>query len=132
MVEHPMVARFRAEHARLGGTGEIVILPDAVHTAALAAEALGCEPGAIANVRETRISVPAEIALEDPPVLGPIEHRAPRLELTHPGRRLLRVAVLMPVMMLRCRRIVIATAGFVMRGFRIRCHRRLLLGAELR
>lgn len=44
-----MVARFRAEHARLGGTGEIVILPDSVHTAALAAEALGCEPGAIAN-----------------------------------------------------------------------------------
>jgi prolyl-tRNA editing enzyme YbaK/EbsC (Cys-tRNA(Pro) deacylase) len=47
--EHPSVARFRAEHARRGGTGEIVILPDAVHTAALAAEALGCEPGAIAN-----------------------------------------------------------------------------------
>ncbi len=47
--EHPMIARFRAEHERLGGTGEIVILPDAVHTAALAARALGCEPGAIAN-----------------------------------------------------------------------------------
>ena len=31
------------------GTGEIVILPDSVHTAALAAEALGCEVGAIAN-----------------------------------------------------------------------------------
>ncbi|MDP2775850.1 MAG: YbaK/EbsC family protein [Nocardioides sp.] len=29
--------------------GEIVILPDSVHTAALAAEALGCEVGAIAN-----------------------------------------------------------------------------------
>ena len=47
--EHPMVARFRAEHARLGGTGEIVILPDSVHTALLAAQALGCEVGAIAN-----------------------------------------------------------------------------------
>ena len=47
--EHPMVARFRDEHARLGGTGEIVILPDSVRTAVLAAEALGCEPGAIAN-----------------------------------------------------------------------------------
>lgn len=47
--EHPTLARFRAEHARLGGTGEIVVLPDAVHTAALAAEALGCEVGAIAN-----------------------------------------------------------------------------------
>ena len=47
--EHPMVARFRDEHACLGGAGEIVILPDSVHTAALAAEALGCEVGAIAN-----------------------------------------------------------------------------------
>lgn len=47
--EHPSIARFREEHARLGGTGEIVILPDSVHTAALAAEALGCEVGAIAN-----------------------------------------------------------------------------------
>ncbi|WP_370248643.1 YbaK/EbsC family protein [Nocardioides sp.] len=47
--EHPTLARFRAEHARLGGTGRIVVLPDAVHTAALAAEALGCEVGAIAN-----------------------------------------------------------------------------------
>jgi prolyl-tRNA editing enzyme YbaK/EbsC (Cys-tRNA(Pro) deacylase) len=47
--EHPSIARFRAEHARLGGTGRIVVLPDAVHTAVLAAEALGCEVGAIAN-----------------------------------------------------------------------------------
>lgn len=47
--EHPGIARFRAEHERLGGTGRIVVLPDAVHTAALAAEALGCEVGAIAN-----------------------------------------------------------------------------------
>ena len=47
--EHPSIARFRDVHARLGGAGEIVTLPDAVHTAALAAEALGCEVGAIAN-----------------------------------------------------------------------------------
>jgi prolyl-tRNA editing enzyme YbaK/EbsC (Cys-tRNA(Pro) deacylase) len=47
--EHPSIARFRETHTRLGGTGEIVILPDSVHTAALAAEALGCEVGAIAN-----------------------------------------------------------------------------------
>jgi prolyl-tRNA editing enzyme YbaK/EbsC (Cys-tRNA(Pro) deacylase) len=47
--EHPSITRFREEHARLGGTGEVVILPDSVHTAALAAAALGCEPGAIAN-----------------------------------------------------------------------------------
>jgi prolyl-tRNA editing enzyme YbaK/EbsC (Cys-tRNA(Pro) deacylase) len=47
--EHPSITRFRDEHAERGGTGEIVVLPDSVHTAALAAEALGCEVGAIAN-----------------------------------------------------------------------------------
>ena len=47
--EHPAITRFREAHARRGGTGEIVTLPDSVHTAALAAEALGCEVGAIAN-----------------------------------------------------------------------------------
>jgi prolyl-tRNA editing enzyme YbaK/EbsC (Cys-tRNA(Pro) deacylase) len=43
------VARFREAHAMRGGNGRIVILPDSVHTAVLAAEALGCEVGAIAN-----------------------------------------------------------------------------------
>ena len=47
--EHPSITRFRDAHARRGGTGEVVILPDAVSTAAQAAEALGCEVGAIAN-----------------------------------------------------------------------------------
>lgn len=47
--EHPTIQTFRAEHAARGGTGDIVILPDSVHTAVLAAEALGCEVGAIAN-----------------------------------------------------------------------------------
>ena len=47
--EHPSIARFRSELERRGGTGRIVVLPDSVHTAALAAEALGCEVGAIAN-----------------------------------------------------------------------------------
>jgi prolyl-tRNA editing enzyme YbaK/EbsC (Cys-tRNA(Pro) deacylase) len=47
--EHPSITRFRDELAARGGTGEIVVLPDSVHTAALAAEALGCEVGAIAN-----------------------------------------------------------------------------------
>jgi prolyl-tRNA editing enzyme YbaK/EbsC (Cys-tRNA(Pro) deacylase) len=47
--EPASVARFRAAHAALGGAGRIVILPDSVHTAALAAAALGCEVGAIAN-----------------------------------------------------------------------------------
>ena len=47
--EHPSVMSFRHELTRRGGTGDVVILPDAVHTAALAAKALGCEVGAIAN-----------------------------------------------------------------------------------
>ncbi len=48
-LEHPSIARFRSALTTLGGTGRIVVLPDSVHTAALAAEALGCEVGAIAN-----------------------------------------------------------------------------------
>lgn len=47
--DHPSVAAFRAALTAAGGTGRIVVLPDSVHTAALAAEALGCEVGAIAN-----------------------------------------------------------------------------------
>jgi len=47
--EHAGIAAFRAALAEAGGTGRIVVLPDSVHTAALAAEALGCEVGAIAN-----------------------------------------------------------------------------------
>lgn len=47
--EHPAITSFRTEHERLGGTGDVVILPDSAHTAALAAAALGCEVGAIAN-----------------------------------------------------------------------------------
>jgi prolyl-tRNA editing enzyme YbaK/EbsC (Cys-tRNA(Pro) deacylase) len=47
--EHPSIAHFRATLTSLGGAGRIVVLPDSVHTAALASEALGCEVGAIAN-----------------------------------------------------------------------------------
>jgi prolyl-tRNA editing enzyme YbaK/EbsC (Cys-tRNA(Pro) deacylase) len=47
--EPPAVARFRAELEARGGHGEIRVLPESVHTAALAAAALGCEVGAIAN-----------------------------------------------------------------------------------
>src|SRR6476660_979402 len=47
--EHPAVTRFRSELEARGGTGRIVVLPDGVHTAALAAAALGCEVGAIAK-----------------------------------------------------------------------------------
>jgi prolyl-tRNA editing enzyme YbaK/EbsC (Cys-tRNA(Pro) deacylase) len=47
--EHGAITTFRAAHSAKGGTGRVVILPDSVHTAVLAAEALGCEVGAIAN-----------------------------------------------------------------------------------
>lgn len=47
--EHASITSFRGEHTRRGGTGDVVILPDSAHTAALAAAALGCEVGAIAN-----------------------------------------------------------------------------------
>jgi prolyl-tRNA editing enzyme YbaK/EbsC (Cys-tRNA(Pro) deacylase) len=47
--EHPSISRFRDELARRGVAGRVVVLPDSVHTAALAAEAVGCEVGAIAN-----------------------------------------------------------------------------------
>ncbi|WP_185994898.1 YbaK/EbsC family protein [Nocardioides campestrisoli] len=47
--EHASITAFRDEHARRNGTGEVVVLPDSAHTAALAAAALGCVVGAIAN-----------------------------------------------------------------------------------
>jgi prolyl-tRNA editing enzyme YbaK/EbsC (Cys-tRNA(Pro) deacylase) len=47
--DHPSVAAFRSAWREAGGTGRIVVLPDSVHTAALAADALGCPVGAIAN-----------------------------------------------------------------------------------
>jgi prolyl-tRNA editing enzyme YbaK/EbsC (Cys-tRNA(Pro) deacylase) len=47
--EPAAVTRFRAVLRARDGGGEIVVLPDSVHTAALAAQALGCEVGAIAN-----------------------------------------------------------------------------------
>jgi prolyl-tRNA editing enzyme YbaK/EbsC (Cys-tRNA(Pro) deacylase) len=47
--EHPAITRFRDAHTLRGGAGRIIRLPDSVHTAALAADAVGCEVGAIAN-----------------------------------------------------------------------------------
>ena len=47
--EHAAISRFRSTLEAAGATGRVVVLPDSVHTAALAAEALGCEVGAIAN-----------------------------------------------------------------------------------
>ncbi|KAL1409463.1 hypothetical protein Q8F55_003446 [Vanrija albida] len=47
--EHERIALFRAALASAGGQGEIRVLPDSVHTAQLAADALACDVGAIAN-----------------------------------------------------------------------------------
>ena len=47
--EPTAVTRFRATLQAHSAGGEIVVLPETVHTAALAAQALGCEVGAIAN-----------------------------------------------------------------------------------
>jgi prolyl-tRNA editing enzyme YbaK/EbsC (Cys-tRNA(Pro) deacylase) len=49
MPEHPSITSFKAAYSRQGGQGRVVVLPDSVHTAALAAEALGCPVAAIAN-----------------------------------------------------------------------------------
>ena len=49
------------------------------------------EARAIADVREARVLVTAEVALEDAAVRGPVEERAPRLELAHAVRRFPRV-----------------------------------------
>jgi prolyl-tRNA editing enzyme YbaK/EbsC (Cys-tRNA(Pro) deacylase) len=53
MSEHPSITRFREALEQVEGRpvadGRIVVLPDSVHTAQLAADALGCEVGAIAN-----------------------------------------------------------------------------------
>jgi prolyl-tRNA editing enzyme YbaK/EbsC (Cys-tRNA(Pro) deacylase) len=47
--EHPSIRAFREELDRRSGTGPVVVLPESAHTAALAAQALGCPVGAIAN-----------------------------------------------------------------------------------
>src|SRR4029079_3793747 len=49
------------------------------------------EARAVTNVRETRVAVAAEVALEDEAVLRAIEQRAPFLELEDAIWRLLRV-----------------------------------------
>ena len=71
--------------------GEFHVDVDAAVDAVVLKRADQFEPGAIADVRETRIAVAAEVALEDPAVLGPIEHRAPGFELAHAIGRFLGV-----------------------------------------
>ena len=49
------------------------------------------QPGAVSDVGQPGVAMASEVALEDPPVLGPVEERAPLLQLQHPGRCLLGV-----------------------------------------
>jgi prolyl-tRNA editing enzyme YbaK/EbsC (Cys-tRNA(Pro) deacylase) len=46
-LEPAAVIRFKEAHSARGGGGRVVILPDTVHTAVLAAEALGCEANSL-------------------------------------------------------------------------------------
>jgi hypothetical protein len=64
---------------------------DALRDRAVLERADHLEAGAVAHVREPRVAMPAEVALQDQPVLGAIEQRAPFLELEHAIGRLLRV-----------------------------------------
>ena len=49
------------------------------------------ESGSIAHVRKARIFVAAKVPLQNATILRAIEHRAPRLELTHTNWRFFRV-----------------------------------------
>ena len=64
---------------------------DALVDAVILQRADHLEAGAIADVREARVAVAAEVALQDPAVLGAIEDGAPRLQLAHAIGRLLGV-----------------------------------------
>ena len=72
MSEHPSIDRFRTELDHRGGTGRIVVLPDSVHTAQLAADALG-----LAEIRRAK---PDFVRRHTGQVIGgvsPFDHPAP-------------------------------------------------------
>ena len=71
--------------------GELHVDVEAAVDAVILQRADHLEAGAIADVREARILVAAEVALEDAAVGRAIEERAPRLELAHAIGRFLRV-----------------------------------------
>ena len=61
-------------HVHIDSAMDSVILQSADHFQA----------GAIADVREARIFVAAEISLQNSTILGPVENRPPGLQLAHP------------------------------------------------
>ncbi len=62
-----------ALHVKIDALVDAVILQGADHLQA----------GAVAHVRQARITVPAEIALQNLAVFGAIEQRAPSLQFAH-------------------------------------------------
>ena len=69
---------------------------DALVHAVILQRADHLQPGAIADVREARIFVAAEISLQNAAVFRAIENRAPGLELAHPRGRFLGVQLRHP------------------------------------
>ena len=69
--------------------GALHVDVDALVDAVVLQRADHLEAGAVADVREARILVAAEVALQDPAVRRAIEHRAPGFELAHAVGRLL-------------------------------------------
>jgi hypothetical protein len=64
---------------------------DAAMDAVILQRADHLEAGPVADVREARIAMAAEVPLENPAVLRPVEYGAPGLELADAIGRLLRV-----------------------------------------
>ena len=64
---------------------------DALMNAVILQSADHFESGAIADVSQTRIAMAAEVALQNPPVFGAIENRAPGFEFMDARRSFLRV-----------------------------------------
>ena len=73
--------RYRAFHVHVDPLVDPVILQRADHLQA----------GPVADVRQARIPMSTEVALQDPPVVGAVEERAPRLQFVHARRRFLGV-----------------------------------------
>ena len=71
----------RALHVNLEPLMNAVVLQRANHL----------QPRAIAHVRQSRIRVSAEVALQNPPILRAVKQRPPFLQFMHPCRRLLGV-----------------------------------------
>ena len=76
--------------------GELHVDVEAAVDAVVLQRADHLQAGAIADVREARIPVAAEIALQDSAVGGAVEERAPGLELADAVRRFLRVQLRHP------------------------------------